>query len=350
MLIRSLSVGASLVVVAASALTGCSGLSPSNQSGQLNVVATTTQVADFTKVVGGDRIDLTALLSPGASAHAFEPTPADMAALAGADVLVVNGLGLETFVDSAVETSGFSGTVIDASSGIHWDEGGDASKAEEAAHPEGDAHAEGDTHSGEETVGEGDAHAHDGENPHIWTSPVMAAEMVHAIAEGLAEAVPEDASYFEANAEAYEAQLVELDAWIAENVALVPEADRQFVSGHNSLDYYLQRYDIDFVGSILPSFEDNAEPSVAEISALIDNIRASGVDAIFVESSLNPKIADQIARDSGARLVSEDVIYADSLGTSGSGAETYITATIHNTNTILKAWGYTPLPLPSALQ
>ena len=349
-------VAASLLAISSVALTSCAAADTPEGTGALQVVATTTQVADFVREVGGDQIELTTLLSPGASAHAFEPTPADMANLSTADVLVINGLGLETFVENAIDTSGFSGVIVDASTGIIWEESAESTPEDHAADAEAhaaeveaDAHAEGaDSHPRDEHAP--DEHAHDGENPHIWTSPVMAAQMVAAISTGLIAAEPESAATFEANATAYEERLLVLDEWIAENFAQVPESERLFVSGHNSLDYFLQRYGIEFIGSILPSFEDNAEPSVAEIDALVSAIRDSGAQAIFVESSLSPKIAERIAQDSGATLVSESVIYADSLGASGTDADTYVSATIHNTRTILEAWGYTPLPVPSILE
>ena len=320
---RALAAVAVVVAIGAATLTGCT--TPRSSSTELAVVASTTQVGDFVREIGGDEIALTTLLNPGASAHAFEPTQADMIALADADLFVINGLDLEPFVDEAIATSGFQGTVIDASSGIHLDE---------HAQPE-----------------EGtDGHDHAGANPHIWTSPILASEMVGTIAAGMEQASPEQAETFAANAEAYQAQLAVLDVWIAENMARVPEAERVFVSGHNSLEYFLDEYGIRFVGSILPSFEDNAEPSVAQIEQLIQDIRDSGVKAIFVESSMNPKIAQQIADESGATLLSHDVIYADSLGGPGSGAETYIAATVHNTQVILEAWGYTPTPVPAELK
>lgn len=313
-------------------VTGCSTQPSPQDDGVLNVVATTTQVGDFTREVGGEGIHLTTLLSPGASAHAFEPTQADMVALARADVLVINGLGLETFVDEAVATSGFSGVIVDASEGMHLEEHANES----------------------DTADAGDAsdldHEHGGANPHIWTSPAMAAEMVDSIATGLSTAAPEQRETFAQNAAIYDTKLEGLDSWISENIAQVPQNERLFVSGHNSLEYYLDHYGIQFVGSILPSFEDNAEPSVAEITALIDTINTLGVKAIFVESSMSPKTAERIAQQTGAVLIEHDVLYADSLGATGSNAETYIDATIHNTRTIVTAWGYQPLPLPQELE
>lgn len=335
------------VAVGALTLSGCAAAESGESGDALAVVATTTQVADFTSAVGGDAIALTALLSPGASAHSFDPTPADMIALGDADVLVINGMELETFLDTAIETSGFSGTIIDASEHLHADS---AMKPEATTVPTSESTASEEEHAGEEHAEEGHDHAHDGENPHIWTSPVMAKEMVHSIAEGLSAADPAQAELFAANAEAYEEQLTVLDAWVAENIAQVPAAERLFVSGHDAMEYYLDEYEITSVGSILPSFEDNAEPSVAEINELVERIRELGVPAIFVESSLSPKLAEAIAEQTGATLLDDRVLYVDSLGAEGTGAETYVAATILNTQTLLEAWGYTPTPVPNELR
>jgi zinc/manganese transport system substrate-binding protein/manganese/iron transport system substrate-binding protein len=244
-------------------------------------------------------------------------------------------MDLETFLDAAIETSGFSGTVVDASEHL-TSEGLLGEVVEEMPAKEED-HA--DEHD----------HAHADGNPHIWTSPVLAAEMVHSIAEGLADVDPERADIFESNAEAYELQLAALNEWILENMAQVPESERLFVSGHNGLEYYLDQYGITYIGSVLPSFEDNAEPSVTEINQLVADMKAAGVKAIFVESSINPKVAAIIAEQTGAELISDNVIYVDSLGASGTGAETYIDATIQNTQTLLNAWGYETTPLPAEL-
>jgi zinc/manganese transport system substrate-binding protein/manganese/iron transport system substrate-binding protein len=336
-----LAAGIATAALTVGGLSGCSTAQPDSQDGALKVVATTTQVSDFTQQIGGDEISLTTLLTPGSSAHAFDPTPADMIALGEADVLVINGMDLETFLDAAIETSGFSGTVVDASE--HLTSEGLVGEANEETPVKEEDHADEEGH-----VDEHD-HAHADGNPHIWTSPVLAAEMVHSIAEGLADVDPERADIFESNAEAYELQLAALNEWILENMAQVPESERLFVSGHNGLEYYLDEYGITYIGSVLPSFEDNAEPSVTEINQLVADMKASGVKAIFVESSINPKVAAIIAEQTGAELISDNVIYVDSLGASGTGAETYIDATIQNTQTLLNAWGYETTPLPAEL-
>ena len=373
---RSLTlVGLALAAGAALTLTACSGASSTTDgasSGGLKVVATTTQLTDFASVVGGDDIELTGLLHAGTSAHHFDPSPADLLALGQADVLIVNGAGLEAFVDSAVEASGFDGTVINASDGIdealakeitaesgeshdheheHTEAEADAGDTD-ADHAESEEHseAEGEAHTEEDHAEEAHDHDHGDLNPHIWTSPRFAEGMVTEIATGLAAADPEHASEFTDRADTYVEQLQDLDTWITAQFERVPEADRVLVSGHDSLGYYLHDYGIEFAGSILPSFEDNAEPSAADMDALVQQIKDRGVKAIFVESSMSPKLAQTIAKEAGITVVDAESLYADSLGVADSGADTYLDATIHNTKLILQSWGVEPDELPATLQ
>lgn len=350
-------VGLVATTIAVVALTGCTApTTAQNDSGDvLRVVATTTQLTDFAGIVGGADIELTGLLPSGGSAHHFDPSPADLLALGQADVLVVNGAGLETFIDSAVDASGFTGTVITAADGIDIDEArtitAEASADAEHDHADHDHdHAEHD-HAEHEHEHEHDhEHDHGDVNPHIWTSPHFASDMVREIAAGFSAADSEHAAEYTARADAYVAQLDVLDTWIHTQFERIPAAERVLVSGHDSLRYYLHDYNIAFAGAILPSFEDNAEPSAAQIDALVQEIRASGVKAIFVESSMSPKLAQTVAKEAGITVVDANALYADSLGTADSGADTYLGATIVNTNTILTAWGATPDALPTELQ
>ena len=371
-LISSLALGAA----AALALTSCSASDDASQPERgehLKVVVTTTQLADFAAEVGGNDIELTGMLAPGSSAHHFDPTPADLLSLGQADVLIVNGAGLDEFIDSAIDASGFSGTLVDASAGLDL-ETARAITAEtlegqnhEGEHEHIDTH--GHSHDGAEGAAEPQSadsegsessetseedHDHDHEhgdlNPHLWTSPRFAQGMVQQIADELAKIDPEHGDGYYERAGAYNAKLVTLDEWIAAQFARVPTEDRVLVTGHDSLRYYLHDYGIAYAGSLLPSFEDNAEPSAAEIDSLVAAIKNSGVKAIFVESSLSPKLAKTVAQEAGVAVIDEDSLYVDSLGPAGSGAETYISATLHNTKVILEAWGASIDPVPSALE
>lgn len=362
------------VLVLSSCSTGSDAAAESGDG--LKVVATTTQLTDFAGQIGGDDIELTGLLTPGGSAHHFDPSPADLLALGEADVLIVNGAELETFVDDAVEASGFAGEIVTAADGIDLDEATEITVAgAEAGHDDAHDHAdEADAHDhaeddhadedhdhaedvhdhAEDDHADEEDHAHDHDhgdlNPHIWTAPRLAEGMATEVAEGLAAADPEHADAFTERGEAYVEQLHELDAWVGEQFANVPEADRVLVTGHDSLRYYLHDYDIRFAGSILPSFEDNAEPSAAEIDELVDAINDSGVKAIFVESSQSPKLAETIADETDAEVVSSDTLFTDSLGASDSDGATYIDATVHNTRVIIEAWGGEAGELPDSLQ
>ncbi|WP_125100409.1 metal ABC transporter substrate-binding protein [Leucobacter chromiireducens] len=367
--------GAALAAVAALALTGCaadSGADAAANPDALRVVATTTQLADFAHELGGDDIALTGLLAPGGSAHHFDPTPADLLALGEADVLIVNGAGLETFVDDAIEASGFAGEIITASDGIDLAEAtaitaegeaeaeavGGAAATEHADHDHDhatdaaadEAHDHAD--HADEAHDHADEHDHDhgATNPHLWTSPRYAAKMAAYIGSELARIDAEHAADYQSRSAAYGEQLSALDVWAAAQFTEVPAQDRVLVTGHDSLRYYLHDYGIAFAGSILPSFEDNAEPSAADIDALVARITELKVPAIFVESSMSPKLAQTIAKEAGVTVVDADSLYADSLGAPGSGADTYLSATIHNTRLILDAWGATVAPLPSTLQ
>lgn len=366
-----------LLSSAALALAGCASGGGATETGatasageQLQVVATTTQVADFTRQVAGDAASVTQLIQPNQSAHSYDPSAADLAALGSADVLVINGAGLEEWLDDAISASGFSGTTIDASTGIELsdDEAGDGHEhaedeahADEAAgtetHAEEDhtdeahtdeAHAE-ETHTDEAHAE--DEHAHEAGNPHIWTDPHRAEQMVATIETGLAEADPAAAADFEANATAYEAKLAELDEWIHTNVDTVPEADRLLVSNHDAFTYFVDAYDITYVGSVIPSFDDNAEPSAAEIDELVAAIKATGVKAVFSEASISPKAADTIAAEAGVKVYSgEEALYGDSLGPEGSDGATYLASQIHNATVILESWGVTPTAVPQDLE
>lgn len=342
--------GAAAVSVTACAAGG--DVAPGGQSDRLRVVATTTQLADFASIVGGDEIELTGLLVAGGSAHHFDPSPADLIALREADVLVVNGAGLDEFIDGAIDASGFIGTIIDASDGVDLELAREITlesldgEAHEHEH-ESDDHSHDDDHDHDD---EGHDHDHGDLNPHLWTSPRFAQGMVHEIGHGFADADPANAELFEQRAHDYMHQLEELDTWVAGQFAAVPPEQRVLVTGHDSMRYFLHDYDIAFAGALLPSFEDNAEPSAAEIDALVAAIKASGVRAIFVESSLSPKLAQAVATEAGVTVVDEESLFVDSLGPAGSGAETYIAATIHNTRVILEAWGETPDEAPSGLE
>jgi zinc/manganese transport system substrate-binding protein/manganese/iron transport system substrate-binding protein len=312
---RNLPALTALSLVAVLGVSGCAGLAEDagaspDSSARLEIVATTTQVADFTRNVVGDTpgVSVTQLVQPNQSAHSYDPSAADLADMARADVLVNNGLGLEEWLGEVVDASGFDGTTITAADGV--DMSGDPG------------------------------------NPHIWTSVVNAEAMVATIADGLAAASPAHAADFEENADAYGEALSELDTWIHANVDPVPSAERLLVSNHDAFGHFTAAYGITYVGSIMPNLDDNAEPSAADIETLVDAIRDTGVRAVFSEASISPKAAETISREAGVAVYSgADALYGDSLGPRGSAGDTYIHSQVHNLRVILESWGVEPGPL-----
>jgi ABC-type Zn uptake system ZnuABC Zn-binding protein ZnuA len=290
----------------AAVLAGCGGSSAGESSGApgdktLNVVATTTQVQDFTRVIGGDRIKLTGILKPNVDPHDFEPSPADVDAIARADILVKNGVDLEHWLDDTISSAGFQGTTVDTSKGVQIRKGDEED-------PAGD--------------------------PHIWQNPRNVKIMVANIEQALAAGDPADASYFKANQDAYDAKLDALDAEVARQIDSL--ANKKLVTNHDAFGYYVDRYHLDFVGSIIPSFDTSAELSAKDVADIVAKIKATGVKAIFSESSLPPKTAETIANEAHVKVVEgENALYGDTLGPAGSDGATYLQMIEHNTRTIV---------------
>ena len=360
------------------ALAGCaSGESPAaNNSDGISVVTTTTQLDDFAREVSdGTGAQVTTLLKPGQSVHGFEPTAADLEALRNADVVIYNGVDLEPWLDDTLDAAEFKGARIDASVGIDVHEDDDAhdhDHDDDAHDHDDDAHDhDDDAHDHDDDAHEHDDDAHDhdhddddhghdhgghdhdhgGVNPHIWTSPSNAEDMVDNVAKGLADADPDNAATYRKNAEAYNEKLDDLDEWIEKNIDQIPEDKRLLVTNHDALHYFNDEYDVTFVGSIIPSWDDNAEPSAAELDELIAKIKEHKVPAIFAEQQLSPDTAKAIANETGAKVYSgEDGLYTDALGPEGSDGETYIGSQIHNVTQLVDSWGGKVSEVPSSLK
>jgi ABC-type Zn uptake system ZnuABC Zn-binding protein ZnuA len=290
---------AGLAALLAAGCSGSGGAGDGDGRGDgLRVVATTTQVADLAANVGGDRVRVTSLLKPGIDAHDYEPSPADIDAIARADLVVQNGVGLEEWLGDTIESSGFAGPVVDASQGVRL----------------------------RQVDGEAD--------PHIWQDPGNARRMAANIERGLADAEPADATAFAANLAAYTKELEALDAEVERQIDGL--ANKKVVTNHDAFGYYLDRYGLELVGSVIPSFDTSAELSGRDIRDLVAKIRATGVKAIFSETSLPPRAAETIGREAGVKVVvGDDALYGDALGPPGSDGDTYLKMIRHNTATIV---------------
>ena len=261
------------------------------------MVATTTQTADFARAVGGEHVRVIALATPGIDPHEFQESPADLEALRTADVIVRNGAGLDGWLDSLLTSSGTHAHIVDTSVGIQL------------------------------------RHEDNGPDPHIWTNPNNAKTMVDSIEHAIESADPPHRADYAANLVAYSAQLDTLDREIGASIAALP--NKKFVTTHDAFGYFVDHFHLEFVGSVIPSFDTNSETTAQQIQALVDAIKATGVRAIFTESTLPPKAAEALATQAHVRVIEGDnALYGDSLGPPGSNGDTYLKMMRHNAQVI----------------
>jgi manganese/iron transport system substrate-binding protein len=300
-----LGVAVALVLAIALAAAGCGGASSAAPSGTV-VVTTTTQLADFARQVGGGDVTVYSLLKPNVDPHDYEPTPADLQRLATADVIVKNGVGLERWFEPTIKAAEPKGTIVDASNGV--------------------------------ALRRGTGPATSNFDPHIWQSPANARMMVRNIAAALAAADAAHAADYTANAARYDNELAALDVRIRKELSGL--TNRKVVTNHDAFGYYFDRYGLDFVGSIIPSFDSQAEFSANDVGDIVDAIKAQHVTAVFSEASLPRKTAEAIAREAGVKVVAgPDSLYGDSLGPVDSDAATYIGMMEHNTKVFVDNLG-----------
>jgi len=291
-------------VTALALLAGCGGgaggaTAAPTGAGRIQVVTTTPVLTDFVRTIGGPDVDVYSVLRPNVDPHDYEATPADLEAVADADVIVKNGVGLEKWFEDAIASADPKGTIVDASTGVplRSEDGGEA-------------------------------------DPHIWQDPRNAQMMVAGIARALEAADPAKAAAIEERTAAYTTELQSLDADVAAQLAALP--NKKLVTNHDAFGYYVARYGLDFVGAVVPSFDSQAELSQRDINDLVAAVKAQGVKAIFSEASLPPKAAEAIAKEAGVKVVEGDgALYGDSLGPAGGDAATYIDMVEHNTKVIV---------------
>jgi zinc/manganese transport system substrate-binding protein len=281
---------------------GCAAGSPQPSDGRLRVVATTTQVGEAARAVGGDDIQLTVLLRPGAEAHEFEITPPAAAALERSDLILESGAGLERWLASALATLGGQDRLRDMSTGVALRAPDDSAEATEV-------------------------------DPHWWLTAPNAIHLVDNVRDALSTARPDLADGFATRAAAYATRLQEADAEIRRLMNEIPPARRGIVTNHDALGYFMAEYGLHFIGSVFPSLDVSSEPNPAQLAALADTIRREGVVAIFSESAVNPRLAQAIADETGAHVV-DTPLYTDSLGPPGSDGETLDGMLLHNARVI----------------
>jgi ABC-type Zn uptake system ZnuABC Zn-binding protein ZnuA/ABC-type Mn2+/Zn2+ transport system permease subunit len=295
---------AGLIAVGA-LLAGCG--SSGSDNGQLKVVATTTQIGDFVREVGGNAIAVDQILQPNTDPHEYEPRPSDVAGAAEAKLVFANGDEMDSWVEEIVSDSGSDAQIVDLGTIVPERRPGESSGAEASRY-----------------------------DPHWWHDPRNAEAAVAAIERHLAAADPSHRRQFKHNATAYIAKLRALDAGIARCMSEVPRGRRKLVTDHDAFGYIARRYGIEILGAVFPSQTTRAQPSARDLSELAGTIEEEGVAAIFPESSLSPKVAEAIASQTGAS--SDYTLYGDTLGPEGSSGATYLTMEAANANAMVRGF------------
>jgi len=295
----------------------------------LNVVASFSIIGDFAKQVGGDRIALTTIVGPDGDAHAYEAKPQDAAALSKADVILANGAHFEGFLPRLLESSGAKAPVTELTKGVDLLK---SPEEHEGEHDHDEAKHDHDD-DGHDEAHEG--HDHGPLDPHAFQSAANAKIYVANIADAFCAADAAGCETYKANAERYAGELTALDADLKQQAAAVPEARRTVISSHDAFRYFEAAYGIRFLAA--EGITTEAEPSAAGIAKLIDQAREGKASAIFVENITDPRLAEQIGRETG--LAMGGTLYSDALTASDGAAPTYIEMMRQNMRTITGAIG-----------
>jgi zinc/manganese transport system substrate-binding protein len=272
---------------------------PLRAEDRVNVVASFSILGDFVGNVGGDRVSVTSLVGPNGDVHVFAPAPSDARKNADAKLLVINGLGLEGWLPRLVQAAGSKAVVVTASEGVTpLQRGLDA-------------------------------------DPHAWQSVMNAKTYVANIRDALAAIDPGDAAVFRANAARYLIELDALDAEVRAAIAKIPPERRKVITTHNAFGYFAAAYGVAFAAPVGVSTE--TDPSAHDIAALIQQIKADKIPAIFLENLSDDRLIRRIAAETGARA--GGTLYSDSLTDEKGDAPTYIALVRHNIKALTSALG-----------
>ena len=254
------------------------------------VLATISIIADMARAVCGDTATVRSIVHVGGDPHVYEPLPSDARAVARAALIFRNGLGLERWLDRLLVHACTDCPVVTVTDGLQ-------ALAQQEGQYKGDP------------------------DPHLWMDPELAIRYVHNIQRALEQRFPEHVALYRANGNTYRAGLMQLSQFIENEISTIPVHNRKLVTTHDAFRYFGRRYNMEVVATIW-GISTEREPSAAEVAGVIRTVKASGVPAVFVETTVNPKLMEQIARDGGVGI--GEPLYGDSVGEPGSGADTYV--------------------------
>lgn len=277
---------------------------------QIRILATTSFAHEVVSSVAGDDLPVQRLLPLGVDPHAFEPTPRDLRAIADADVLFINGLGLESFLVETLRNTGGDAMVVSLSEGIEPLQFGAASQ------------------------GGGNSGLEAGPDPHVWLDPVLMQRWAQNAAQALGALDPAHAEGYASRGRAYQEMLGALDDWILTQIEPIPIQNRVLVTDHEALGYFAARYQFQVVGTIIPAYSTLAEPSAKGLADLERIVEQTGAKAVFVSTDVNPSTAARLTSDTGLQLVR---LYLGSLSAPSGPASTYLQLMHYNVSAIVQA-------------
>jgi ABC-type Zn uptake system ZnuABC Zn-binding protein ZnuA len=331
----------------------------------LNVVVTMPFFPSMVEAVGGNNVDVESIVPQGVDAHTYQPTPSDAQMIADADIIFVNGFGLEEFLAGLIESAGGVDAPIyeladglqdegigtddhhhdddhaddvhhdddhaddvhhdddhaddvhhddDHADDVHHDDDDHADDVHhdddhaDDVHHDDDDHADDVHHDDDDHADDDHGHSHDYEygNPHFWLDPTYGMHYVENIYEGLAEVDPDNESIYRSNADDYIAEIEAFDEWAQDQMAQIPDENRFMVTFHDAFPYFAEHYNLEVVGVVITS--PGREPGAQELAQLADEIREVGVPAVFIEPQFNPSLAEAIADEAGVEV---HTIYSD---------------------------------------
>ncbi|GAB1539946.1 zinc ABC transporter substrate-binding protein [Scytonema sp. NUACC21] len=276
------------------------------------MVATSTIIADLTEEVGKDEIQLTGILKPGTDPHVYEPVPQDTRVMEEADLVLYNGYNLEPGLIKLMKSASVKARLVPVGEVVKPLQLDEKSKGKVP-------------------------------DPHVWGDVKNAIAMVTAIRDALIELSPEDKEEFTQNAQQLTKELKQLDSWIQEQIQTIPANKRKLVTTHDAFQYYARAYGIPVAGTLI-GISTEEQPSAQTVQRLVDEIKKTGVSAIFAETTINPALIKTVAQEAGVKLAPRE-LYSDSIGAPGSEGETYIKMMESNTRAVVEALGgkYAPL-------
>ena len=330
------------------------------------MVATFSILGDMVSRIGGEHVAVATLVGPDGDAHVYRPTPAAARAVSEADVLMVNGLDFEGWLDRLIESADFGGVHVVATAGIEpiafEDDHGDGHEEHDAAedhdehaehdkhdehdehgghdkhtghggHDEHDKHAEHDAHEGHDEHDGHHGHDHGAFDPHAWQSLRHAVTYVDNVTAALAKVDPDHAGAFYRNRAAYVAEIEALDAEIRSLLAELPEGARTIVTSHDAFQYFGRDYGLAFVAP--QGLSTESEASAKDVVRLIELIRSQGIRAVFLENIADPRLLKRIADETGATI--GGTLYPGALSGPEGPAPTYLDMMRHNARTLAQA-------------